>query len=218
MMKRRDVWLGVTAVAVAGAIGIYLTGTVVPPAVPDAGAAPETRAPVAPPSPPPVPPQAAAIADPPPPAPAAPAPTGPGDTPGNLLTDIRFTGGGSIVFQHEGSLRLRRSRGWIFGQIPAVDLAAYPIMVLSLKTSARGSVWLELKNAGDQGLVGQPRFDVRKLEVDVPDTKGASQRLEVDLRRDLVHAATSEARILAFSDPTEDLDIQSISFRKAGQP
>lgn len=139
----------------------------------------------------------------------------PGTTTGNVIAGVSFTGGDAIVFQQEGRLKLRSSRGWLWGRIQAVDLAAFPIMAIEFNSPGQGSVWLELKNAADEGLIGGLRYGVRKKEWEVPNTRGHVQRLELDLRKDLVNSSSTAACILAFSDPETDVEIISIAFRKA---
>ncbi|HXV28228.1 MAG TPA: hypothetical protein VD913_04605, partial [bacterium] len=87
-------------------------------------------------------------------------------------------------------------------------------MTFVVKTRGASSVWMELKNAKDQPLIGQPRFGIPKFQVRFPNTGGKFQSVVFDLSKELRNVPDTTAVIIAFSDPG-DVEIQAISFSQA---
>ncbi|MBI4372266.1 MAG: DUF89 family protein, partial [Candidatus Omnitrophica bacterium] len=130
----------------------------------------------------------------------------------DILGKVNFQPGGGIRFKHEATLKLQRSGGWIWGHMPEQDLAERPYVVFDVNTTG-GRVWLELKNKNDQAIVGKPRFNVMKVALNFPDTKGKKLPVAFDLSPHLIRGVGDQAaRIIAFSDPEADFEISVIGF------
>ncbi|MBI1870241.1 MAG: hypothetical protein HYS07_03505 [Chlamydiae bacterium] len=136
---------------------------------------------------------------------------------GDVLQKINFSPGGGIGYDasHPVPLKIRGS-GWIWGFLPqAIDLNQKPIMTFVVSKGS-GDVWLELKNQSSQGeqqLVGTPRFGSSKVKISFPKPGTYS----VDLSRGFVSGIQDRrAKIIAFSDPEGNFEINSISFSRRG--
>lgn len=136
----------------------------------------------------------------------------------DVLPALTFNAEGEIRVEKKKTLDLTASSGWTWALLPAeIDIARLSRMTLSVRTSTKCVVYLELKDKkGDREnpLVGKESANnVWKVQVELPNTSGAFQDVVLDLdehfRPDLKER---QAKVIVFSDPDADMAIQSIRF------
>lgn len=139
----------------------------------------------------------------------------------DLQYAVNYTPGGGINYTYaDRTLHLFGSGGWLWGYLPTwidgitvnTDLNVNPFLTFLVATDGACAVALELKNAAEQHLVANGLiFGIPKLRLGFPDTQGLGRLLTLDLRpfmRTDAGITNWNARILAFSDPTGDLEIR----------
>lgn len=119
-------------------------------------------------------------------------------------------GGGNIIngFKFENSsLELNSSKGYVFFGIPHNDITVANKLVIKCSVNSAGSLWLELKNNEDQ-LVTRG-----KIKVDFPKTsRSATFHLDISDTKNYLDLSKNRIGLIAFSDPSLSVRIESISF------
>ena len=149
----------------------------------------------------------------------------------NLHHAVNYHPGGGISYSHTNStLRLQPGSGWLWGYLPArlgdgpvsTDLHQNPYLSIAYRSATRASVSIELQNGKGQALIGSFANGVPKLALTLPRVRtplAAVNFVTVDLRSEIISGVSDRnARIIAFSDPSGEIEILGYGLTAAKPP
>ncbi|PIQ86363.1 MAG: hypothetical protein COV74_05045 [Candidatus Omnitrophica bacterium CG11_big_fil_rev_8_21_14_0_20_45_26] len=130
----------------------------------------------------------------------------------NLLTQINFRIGDLSEFSHDRNLQVEGWHGWVWASTPPIDIGKKHYLILKVRTNAQISSFMEFKNQKSKPIIGGANLGGIKMPLNIPNTHGSTKTLVIDLSNHFMEVADKTATIIAFSNFSSLLEIESIQF------